>query len=197
MEDVKIRFHGRAGQGMVTAAELTAMAASMEGKFSQAFPFFGSEKRGPPVVAFCRISDKPITTHEQIYEPNIVVVADSTVIGAVDVEAGLSKDGIIIINTHKTVQELGLKSKNVFTIDGTQLALQTLGKPITNTVVLGAMVKATGVVKLEDVKKAIEKQFAGPLAEKNVALVQKAFDMLQVNGHAAAAPATAKIPKVN
>jgi 2-oxoacid:acceptor oxidoreductase gamma subunit (pyruvate/2-ketoisovalerate family) len=165
---------------MVTAAELTAAAAIMEGKHAQAFPFFGSEKRGPPVVAFCKISDSPITTHLQVHEPDIVVVADHTVIGAVQVESGLKENGIVVINTGKTPQELGIKCKRVFTADLTSLAIQVLGKPITNTVVLGAMVKATGIVKIGDVKEAIRKEFPPAIAEKNVQLVQSAFDALKV-----------------
>ncbi|MEK6924581.1 MAG: pyruvate ferredoxin oxidoreductase subunit gamma [Candidatus Micrarchaeota archaeon] len=176
MTGVQIRFHGRAGQGIVTAAEITAMAAAAEGKFVQAFPFFGSEKRGPPVVAFCRISDKPIITHEQVYEPDVVVVADHTIMDAVDVEGGLAKDGIVVINTDKTPSELGVKTKKTFTVDGTRLAVEVLGKNITNTVVLGAMVKATGVVTLASVLAAVRKQFPGEMGEKNAKLVEKAFE---------------------
>jgi 2-oxoisovalerate/pyruvate ferredoxin oxidoreductase gamma subunit len=161
---------------MVTAAELTAAAAGMEGKYAQAFPFFGSEKRGPPVVAFCRISDSPITTHLQIHQPDIVVVADHTIMGCVNVEAGLTKGGTVVINTRKTPKELGVKTENAFTVDGTGLAVETLGKPITNTVVLGAMVKATGIVKLDNVEKAIKAEFKGPMGEKNAMLVKAAFD---------------------
>ena len=104
---------------MVTAAELLATAAHLEGKHSQAFPIFGSEKRGPPVTSFCRISNGPILIHEEISEPDIVVVADDSVLDSVNVALGLKKNGIIILNTKKNLQELKLHAKNVFTIDGT------------------------------------------------------------------------------
>src|SRR3989338_2300346 len=112
----EIRLHGRAGQGMVTGAELIALAANYEGKHSQAFPFFGSEKRGPPVEAYCRIDEKPITIHEEIAEPDIVIVGDSSIMDVVDVCAGLKPNGIVIVNTSRTPKELGLKAKRVFTI---------------------------------------------------------------------------------
>lgn len=176
---IEIRFHGRAGQGMVTAAELVAMAATTEGKYSQAFPFFGSEKRGPPVAAYCRISDKPITIHEQITLPDIVIVADHTIIGAVDVTAGLKDDGWLIINTTKPLADLGITLKpkqKALLIDGTSIALEHLGKAITNTVMLGAFVKATGIVKLESLEKALAEQFPAPIAEKNVLVINESFE---------------------
>lgn len=179
----EIRFHGRAGQGMVTAAEVVAMAATREGKYAQAFPVFGSEKRGPPVASFCKISDSPITTHEQVTEPDVVVVADHTVIGAVDVTAGLKPDGWLIVNSNKPLAELGVKvgpKQKTLVIDGTGIALNHLGKAITNTVMLGAFVKATGLVKIDDVKAALKDQFPAPIAEKNAVVVQESFDKATV-----------------
>jgi len=175
---IEVRFHGRAGQGIVTAAELLAHAVAKEGKFSQAFPVFGSEKRGPPLASFCRIDDKPIKLHEQIYEPDIVVVADDSILDAVDVCAGLKKDGILIINTKRPVRELGLKlsGQKIFAVDGNEIALRTFGKLIVNTVMLGALAKATGIVKIESIKKAIAERFPPKIAEPNNAVIEECFN---------------------
>ncbi|AJF59828.1 MAG: 2-oxoacid:acceptor oxidoreductase family protein [Candidatus Diapherotrites archaeon] len=180
----EIRFHGRAGQGMVTAAVIVANAVSLEGKYSQAFPFFGSEKRGPPVTSYCRIDDKPINIHEEIDRPDIVVVADASTLKEVDVCAGLKENGIVIINTNRKPEQLKLKAKRVFTIDGTGIALKHLGKPITNTVMLGALLKVTGIAKLENALKALEKQFGSKLSkemvEKNKKVVVECYDLVQL-----------------
>ncbi len=175
---IEVRFHGRAGQGIVTAAELLAHAVAMEEKFSQAFPFFGSEKRGPPVASFCRIDDKPIKLHEQIYEPDIVVVADASIFDAVDVCAGLKKNGTLIINTNKSIKELGLtlSGQKVFAVDGNEIAMRTFNRLIVNTVMLGALAKATGIVKIDSIKKAIDEKFSQKIAEPNKAVVSECFD---------------------
>ncbi|MEK6942411.1 MAG: 2-oxoacid:acceptor oxidoreductase family protein [archaeon] len=193
---IELRFHGRAGQGMVTAAELLATAAHLEGKHSQAFPIFGSEKRGPPVTSFCRISSGPILIHEEISEPDIVVVADASILDTVDVAAGLKPNGIIIVNSNKPEVLLGIRAKNVFTIDGTEIAIKNLKKPIINTVILGALVKATGIVKLESIKKALEVKFAGnfsqEIIEANLKTIQECFDKMQAGKFLHAAVAAAK-----
>jgi 2-oxoacid:acceptor oxidoreductase gamma subunit (pyruvate/2-ketoisovalerate family) len=180
----EIRLHGRAGQGMVTGAELIAYAASLEGKYSQAFPFFGSEKRGPPVEAYCRIDDKPITIHEEIAEPDVVVVGDPSILEAVDVCAGLKPEGILIVNSSKKPEELGLKAKRIFTVDGTEVALKNFKKLILNTVMLGAFCKVTGIVKLDSIKKAIQANFTGKLPESvitaNINAVQETYDLTKV-----------------
>ncbi|MBI2598156.1 MAG: 2-oxoacid:acceptor oxidoreductase family protein [Candidatus Diapherotrites archaeon] len=179
---IELRFHGRAGQGIVTATELLATAAAAEGKFSQAFPIFGSEKRGPPVTSFCRISNEPIQIHEEIAEPDIVVVAEPSILGTVNVTAGLKENGTIIINTPKSATELEIAAKNVFTIDGTQIALKNLKKPITNTVMLGALIKITGIVGLESIKKSLEAKFAGKFSKEiidaNILTIQECFDKI-------------------
>lgn len=178
-----MRFHGRAGQGIVTAAELLATAASMEGLHSQAMPIFGSEKRGPPVVSFCRIRKGTIDIHEEITEPDIVVVAEPSILESVDVTDGLKKDGVIIVNTPKKSNELGLNAKQVFTIDGTQIALKNLKKPITNTVMLGALIKVTGIVKLESIKEALRAKFASKFSKEiidaNILTIQECFDKMR------------------
>ncbi len=180
---IEVRFHGRAGQGMVTASEVLAQAVNLEGKYSQAFPIFGSEKRGPPVVAFCRIDSKPIIIHEEVTEPNFVVVADSGVLKSVDVSMGLKPNGFVLVNTNKKPQDLGLKAKQVFVIDGTEIALKNFGKPIVNTVMLGAFVKLTGIVKLESVLKALRAKFEGKfneqIIEANIKTIKESFEKMQ------------------
>lgn len=172
---IEIRFHGRAGQGIVSAAELLAAAAAMEGKFSQSMPVFGSEKRGPPVASFCRIDSKPLRMREEIRHPDIVVVAEPSVMEEIKVEGGLKSDGLLIVNSSKKPVELKLAAKNAVTFNGTGLAMQYLGKPITNTVMLGALLKLTDIVKLESIEKAIDQKFDKELAQKNKALIQEAF----------------------
>ncbi|MFH1107381.1 MAG: 2-oxoacid:acceptor oxidoreductase family protein [Candidatus Micrarchaeota archaeon] len=181
---MEVRFHGRAGQGIVTAAELLAVAAGFEGKHSQAFPFFGSEKRGPPVAGFCRISDQPIEIHEQIYRPDIVIVADETIMDAVDVAAGLKPEGIVLINTSKKPAEMALKlaaGQRLWTVDGTDIAIKYFKKPITNTVMLGALSKATGIIGLEALKKAILQRFGGEAAKHNIDAVTECYNDLVVS----------------
>ncbi len=176
----EIRFHGRAGQGMVTAAELLAAAAGAEGKYSQAFPVFGSEKRGPPVMSFCRISDSPITTYDQVSEPDIVVVADPSVLSSVNVAAGLKKGGIVIANCNCKASELGITDAKVFVVDGTKIALEHLHQPIFNTVMLGAFIKITGLVKMESVEKAIHEEFdekSKAMADENVDAVRACYEL--------------------
>ena len=129
----EIRIHGRGGQGAVSAAELLARAAFKDGKYSQAFPYFGVERRGAPVQAFCRIDDRFIRMRQNVYEPDCVIVLDSTLLDVVDVEQGLKENGLVVLNTRKRVDR-----KNVKTIDATSIALETLGRPIVNTVMLGA-----------------------------------------------------------
>ena len=176
----EIRFHGRAGQGMVTAAELLATAAGMEGKYSQAFPVFGSEKRGPPVMSFCRISDSPITTYDQVAEPDIVVVADPSVLSSVNVAAGLKKGGIVIANCSCSAGELGIPDAKVYAVDGTKIALEHLKRPIFNTVMLGAFIKITGMVKMESIEKAIHEEFGEKdkaIADKNIEVIRACYEL--------------------
>jgi 2-oxoacid:acceptor oxidoreductase gamma subunit (pyruvate/2-ketoisovalerate family) len=173
---LEIRFHGRAGQGMVTAAELLAEAAAMEGKYSQAFPFFGSEKRGPPVTSYCRIDEKPITIHEEIEEPDIVIVAEPSVLDEVNVDAGLKPNGILIINSRQSSEEFDQTERHVFCINGTEIAVRHLGKPITNTVMLGALCKLTGIVKLESIQKALQNRFPKKIALPNIQAIEECYN---------------------
>ncbi|MEO2152111.1 MAG: pyruvate/ketoisovalerate ferredoxin oxidoreductase subunit gamma, partial [Thermococcus sp.] len=172
--------HGRGGQGAVTAANILASAAFKQGKYVQAFPFFGVERRGAPVTAFTRIDDKPIRIKTQIYEPDIVVVLDPSLLETVDVTAGLKDGGIVIINTEKSKEEvlekLKKKPAKLALVDATTIALDILGLPITNTAILGAVAKATGVVELKYVQEAIKETFSGTLGEKNAKAAEEAFN---------------------
>jgi len=173
----EIRFHGRGGQGAVTAAELIAIAAFEDEKYSQAFPAFGVERRGAPVMAFARISDVPIRIRSQIYEPDYVVVQDVTLLDVVDVASGLKPDGKIIINTDKPKENLKLDTEaEVVAIDATKVALEKLGRPIVNTTMLGAFCGATGEVSLESLNTAISARFKGALGEKNLNAIKAAYE---------------------
>lgn len=175
---IEVRFHGRAGQGIVTAANLLAIAAGKEGKFSKAFPVFGSEKRGPPLASFCRIDDKPILLYEQIYQPDVVVVTDPSVLASVPVEEGLKEGGLVLVNTRKPVEQLGLKAKRIVTVDGTAIANQFLGRPIVNTIMVGALAAATGIVKTESIGAALAEIFKPEIAEKNYSAIRACGDKL-------------------
>ena len=181
----EIRIHGRGGQGGVTAAELLAHAAFMEGKWVQAIPFFGAERRGAPVKAFARISDEPILIRSQVYNPDYVLVLDSTLPEIIDVTEGLKKDGIIIVNTTKEPKELDIKGYRVATIDATGIALElkllVAGLPVLNTSMLGAFTKATEEIKLESVMKTIEERWPGPVGKKNAEGALLAYKRLVKN----------------
>ncbi len=177
---IEIRLHGRGGQGVVTAAELLATAAFLDGKHTQAFPTFGSERMGAPVASFVRISDNPIRVRSQIYEPQHVIVQDPTLIGTVDVFAGLKAGGLVLINTEKPVSELKIKgSGNVVTIPATQIAMEIIGRPIPNTVMVGAFAALTGIVTMDGIRKAMAHKFKGDVAAKNVVAAEKAYNMLK------------------
>ena len=175
----EIRIHGRGGQGSVTAAEMLSVAAFEDGKFSQAFPAFGVERRGAPVQAFTRISDSPIRLRSQIYAPDYVIVQDATLLETVDVASGIKDDGIIIVNTTEKPESLKLNTKaKVMTVDATKVAMDVMGIPIVNTVLLGAFAGATGEINVESIKKAIAGRFSGRVAEKNSKAIQKAYDLI-------------------
>jgi len=165
----EIRFHGRGGQGAVTAATLLAMAGFEDGKFTQAFPKFGVERRGAPVQAFTRISDSFIRRKCAIYHPDVLVILDPTLIEVVNVTEGLVEEGVIIVNTNKHPEELGLGGYNVKTIDVTSQALEILGRDIVNTAMLGAFAAFTGEVSKDAIVKSVKNYFPPYLVEKNVA----------------------------
>ncbi|NYB53138.1 MAG: pyruvate ferredoxin oxidoreductase subunit gamma [Methanobacteriaceae archaeon] len=173
---IEIRFHGRGGQGAVTAAEILAKAAFEDGKYCQAFPFFGAERKGAPVMAFTRISDKPVRRRYQVYNPDHVLVLDETLLEAVDVLSGLKDGSKVIINSK---DELKLGDADVHTIDATGIALETLGVPIVNTVMLGSFAKVTGEVSLDSIIKIIKETFPGKIGEKNAKAAEIAFEQVK------------------
>ena len=174
----EVRFHGRGGQGAWTASLLLAQAGLIEEKNIQSFPAFGPERAGAPITAFTRISEEKIQLHSSIYEPDVVVVLDPTLLGPA-VANGIREDTVLIVNTDKPVKDvldvLNLKDIETWTVDATTLAMDLLGRPITNTAMLGSVVKATGVVKLESIVRVIKERFEGKIGELNEELVSKAF----------------------
>ncbi len=169
-ELIEIRWHGRGGQGAKTASLLLADAAFNTGKYIQGFPEYGPERMGAPITCYNRISDDPIRIHSNIYEPDYVVVVDDTLLEAVDVTAGLKKEGAIIVNTTKTPEEVrpllrGYEGR-VCTIDAKTISIDTLGKYFPNTPMLAAVVKVTGVMSDEDFLKDMESSFAHKFAKK-------------------------------
>ncbi len=176
---IEIRWHGRGGQGAVTSAELVAKAAISEGKYAQAFPAFGAERRGAPVLAFDRVSIKePIRVRAEITAPNVVVVLDSSLLRVVNVTSGLNGKGILIINTKRTIREIASvlgDNWRLAVIDATRIARELLGVPIVNTTMLGAVVKATGVVRMESLIEPLKERF-GRLSERNIKAMQRAFE---------------------
>ncbi|MFQ5815915.1 MAG: pyruvate ferredoxin oxidoreductase subunit gamma [Candidatus Hydrothermarchaeaceae archaeon] len=176
----EIRFHGRGGQGVVTAAEILAVSAFYDGKYSQAFPVFGTERRGAPVTAFSRIDGEFIAIRNQIYEPDYVVVQDPTLLDVIDVAQGLKDDGRILINTEKDPSALEIDTKaELRTINATKIALRHLGRPIVNTTMLGAFIALTGEVSLDSLRNAISKRFSEKLASKNLNAVEAAYNMME------------------
>lgn len=164
---IEIRFHGRGGQGSVTAAEILAKAVFEEGKYTQAFPSFGVERRGAPVTAFTRISDEPIRRRYQIYNPEYVVVLDETLANVVNLTSGLQDDGAILINSKREKIE-SLMDTTTYTVDATGIALDILGRDIVNTTMLGFLAAKTNVVSLDSLLKIIKDTFKGKVADKNV-----------------------------
>jgi pyruvate ferredoxin oxidoreductase gamma subunit len=169
---IEVRIHGRGGQGAVTAASLLAMGAGHDDRYSQGFPAFGVERRGAPVKAFARISDKPITIRSQIYSPDYVIIMDPTLCGLPEITEGIKPETVIIINGKPG--QAKFKNKT-FYCDATGLALKVLGKNIVNTAILGVFSKTTGLVSLEGILEAIDKNFPEKLAEKNKDLIKSAY----------------------
>jgi 2-oxoacid:acceptor oxidoreductase gamma subunit (pyruvate/2-ketoisovalerate family) len=178
---LEFRWHGRGGQGAWTASELLARAALSEGKYIQSFPEFGPERMGAPVTAFTRVSTEPIRIHCEIYDPNVVVVLDSTLLGTVPVAAGINReDDIIIINSRETPakirEDLRVEKGKVWTIPATEIAIKTLGSPITNTAMLGAVAKATNIVTMDSIERTVKERFRADLGEKNMTVIRSAFE---------------------
>ena len=185
----QIRIHGRGGQGVVTAAELMSVAAFMEGRHAQAFPSFGSERMGAPVVAYCRIHDSEIRSREPVMQPDAVIIQDPTLLHSVDVFDGLAPDGYVLVNTSQSLNELGIdvlldthSVGHVRTVAATDLALAHVGRPIPNAALLGGFAAMSGVIHLEAVAAAIKQKFPGAVGDKNVAAASAAFDWVQAAG---------------
>ena len=183
-DNIEIRWHGRAGQGVVTAAVVLADVLSMEkGLYNQAFPEFGAEKRGAPILAFNRISRKPIRTHSQVYEPDIVVVTDPTLLGLIDVKEGAKDDALFLLNTSFDMaavrRTLDLGSRKVFALDAYAIAQAELGRSIPNVPLVAALVKITSLMDLdkfrENIKKSLSKKLRAEVVEQNLRTIDRAF----------------------
>jgi pyruvate ferredoxin oxidoreductase gamma subunit len=180
---LQVRIHGRGGQGAVTAAEMLAVAAFFEGRHAQAFPSFGSERMGAPVMAFCRIDDKPIRLREPVMAPDALIVQDPTLLHQVDVFSGLHREGYVLINSQRSFEELGLGEFardfhhfRLFTLPATELALKHVGRPVPNVPLLAAFSALTAIIRLESLLHAIRDKFPAKVAEANVAAAVEAFD---------------------
>ncbi|MBI2312084.1 MAG: 2-oxoacid:acceptor oxidoreductase family protein [Betaproteobacteria bacterium] len=179
----QVRIHGRGGQGVVTGAEMLSIAAFLQGKHAQAFPNFGSERTGAPVVAFCRIDDKEIRLREPIMQPDALIIQDPTLLHQVDVFAGLVKDGYILINTNRSFAELGLgdfakgfRPERLRTVPATELALKHVGRPVPNAALLGGFAAISGIISLDSVAAAIRDKFSGKVADGNIAAATEAYN---------------------
>jgi pyruvate ferredoxin oxidoreductase gamma subunit len=183
----EIRWHGRGGQGVVTAGKMLAQVALNSGQYFQAFPDYGPERAGAPIRAFTRVSGEPIHKHCQIQQPDIVLVLDPTLLEAVNVADGLKEDGVLLVNTEespaKVRQMVGFPTGQVFTVDATKIALETLGREITNTPMLGAFVKATGILTVDELiaqtRKQFGEKFGTEVVNRNVEAIKRAADEVQ------------------
>ena len=180
----EVRFHGRGGQGVVTAAELLSVAAFDEGKFAQAMPSFGSERMGAPVISYCRIDDQAIRLREPILEPDAVIIQDPTLLHSIDVFSGLNPGGYILINSTRSFEELGIAEfagrfppHHVCDIGAADLAMKHVGRPVPNAALLGGFAAITKLLAFESVAKAIREKFQGPVGEANVAAAREAYEI--------------------
>jgi pyruvate ferredoxin oxidoreductase gamma subunit len=182
----QVRIHGRGGQGVVTATELLSIAAFEQGRHAQAFPSFGSERTGAPVVSFCRMDDREIRSREPVAEPDALIVLDPTLLYQVDVFSGLKPDGYMLINTGRSFEELGLgefvagfRHERMLTVPATELAREHLGRPLPNAVLLGGFAALSGLLSMDALGQAIRQKFRGKLADGNIAAAQAAFTYVQ------------------
>ena len=179
----QVRIHGRGGQGVVTHAELLAQAAFIEGRHAQAFPTFGSERTGAPVVSFCRLADEEIRAHEPIAHPDAVIIQDPTLVHQVDVFGGLVAEGYLLINTSRSYEELGLgdladrfRPERLLTVPASEIAREHLGRPLPNAALLGGFAALTGMISQASIAAAIRERFPGAVGDKNVAAAESAFE---------------------
>lgn len=180
---LEMRIHGRGGQGAVTSAELIAVAAIGIGKYAQAFPSFGPERRGAPVVAFCRVDDKRILARTQIYEPDVVVVLDSGLLTLINPVEGLKPNGILIINSKKSYEEIMDSCHfncRVGIVNANKIAQEELGRVIVNTTMMGAVIKATGLFGIDDIREPMLDRFGPEMGEKNMKALERAYNELVI-----------------
>ena len=184
----QVRIHGRGGQGVVTAAELLSVAAFIEGMHAQAFPSFGSERMGAPVVSFCRIDDKEIRLREPIAAPDALIIQDTTLFNSVDVFSGLRPDGIVLVNSTLSLSELGIQDfadsrppGSIRTVAATELAIKHFKRPVPNAALMGGFAAMSGRLHMESVAEAILSKFKGPIGEANVAAAREAFDTINAS----------------
>jgi len=194
----QIRLHGRGGQGVVTGAEVLSVAAFLQGRHAQAFPSFGSERTGAPVVAFCRIDDKEIRLREPILAPDALIIQDPTLLHQVEVFSGLQPHGYILINTTRSFEELGIgefiasfRPERLCTVPATELAVKHVGRPLPNAALLGGFAAVTGLLGLDSVAAAIRDKFPGRVAEGNVAAATAAYESVRQEMKEAASHAQA------
>lgn len=181
----QVRIHGRGGQGVVSGAEMLSVAAFVEGRFAQAFPSFGSERMGAPVMAFCRIDVKEIRLREPVLEPDALIIQDPTLLHQVDLFKGLPEQGYILINSTRTFTELGLEEftrpfhpARLCSVPATEIALKHVGRAVPNVPLLGGFAAVSGQVRIESVVAAIREKFPPALAEKNVAAATEAYALI-------------------
>lgn len=181
---IEIRIHGRGGQGNVAAAELLAVAAFQDGKFAQAFPSFGAERVGAPVQAFVRIDTKKIRLRDEVRSPDYLIVQDQFLIETVPVLDGLKPNGLILVNSERSPEELLIRTTaTVETIPATEIALEIIGRPIPNAIMVGTFCALTGVVSLDAVQKALMEKFPGSVGEHNIAALERALEILEKRKH--------------
>ena len=184
MPITEVRWHGRGGQGAVTSTELIALAAINKGLYAQSFPSFGPERRGAPVQAFLRMGDEPIRLRSEIKTPDFVVILNPDLFESVDVTAGLKEGGMLVVNTKRPFEEIKSAHGNghrVATVDAMTIARESIGRPITNTTMIGALLKASGLLELDDLVGPLEHRF-GKIAEKNITAMKRAFEETIVEG---------------
>lgn len=181
----QIRIHGRGGQGVVTAAEMLALAGFMEGHNAQAFPSFGSERTGAPVVAFARLAPNEIRLREPVLEPDAVLIQDRTLLDSVDVFGGLKPEGYVLINSSQSVEALGLEdlarrlpAGHVLTVPATRFALEKIGRPLPGAGMLAGFAAMTGMMKLESVQAAYNEKFSGRVAQANAEVAALAYESI-------------------
>jgi pyruvate ferredoxin oxidoreductase gamma subunit len=182
----QLRIHGRGGQGVVTAAEMVSIAAFEEGCYAQAFPSFGSERTGAPVVSFCRISNQEIRLREPIMEPDAIIVQDPTLLHSINVFSGLKPDGYILINTNRTPKDLGIgeivdkfRPERICTVSATELSRKHIGRPVPNVPLLAGLAAISGIIHIDSVVRAINAKFKGRVAEGNIAAATEAYNIVK------------------